>query len=85
MKKQIVKGTIEKIDMHLMPEKIVVSLRPDPYQLLFVEFRASRTKIIAPFKESQQVIISVVYEGKVSKLGKQYNNIVGRSARLVSN
>lgn len=85
MDKQIVKGTIEKIDMYVSPEKIVVHIRIDPYQLTFIEFRGSRTKIIAPFKESQQVIISYIHDGKISKIGKTYPNLVGRSARLVSN
>ena len=76
-----IKGTIESIEYRNTAghEKKVVTLVPDHRQRAFVEFRGRRMDDLAPFKENDEIQVTVTLEGKVSKnSGIQYNNLVAQ-------
>ena len=77
-----IKGTIESIEYRNTAghEKKVVTLVPDHRQRAFVEFRGRRMDDLAPFRENDEIQVSVTLEGKISKnSGIQYNNLVAQS------
>jgi hypothetical protein len=77
-----VNGIIEDITCHQSPEKIVMTIRPNKHQQLFVEFRGARTKKAVHYKKGQHVEIPIEYEGRKAKSGKPFNNIVGKSIKI---
>lgn len=74
-------GTIEHIEYRNTQghEKKVVTLAPDGRQRAFVEFRGRMMENLNPFKEEDEIEVTVVLEGKTSKAsGIQYNNLVAQ-------
>ena len=81
-----IKGTIESIEYRNTAghEKKVVTLVPDHRQRAFIEVRGRRMDDLAPFKENDEIQVSVTLEGKISKnSGIQYNNLVAQSVETV--
>lgn len=81
-----IKGTIESIEYRNTAghEKKVVTLVPDHRQRAFVEFRGRRMDDLAPFKENDEIQVTVTLEGKISKnSGIQYNNLVAQEVETV--
>lgn len=57
--------------------KKVVTLEPDHRQKAFVEFRGKNIKLLSDIKVNDEIVVSVLLEGRVSsKSGVQYNNLV---------
>lgn len=79
-----IKGTIEHIEYRDTAghKKKVVTLVPDHRQRAFVEFRGFMMDELAPYKENDEIQVSVVLEGKISKnSGIQYNNLVAKEVK----
>lgn len=76
-----VNGTIEDIECFQAPEKVVLTIRPSQHQVLYIEFRGSRTKKAIAYSKGEHVEIPITYEGRRSKTGTSYNNIVGKSIK----
>jgi hypothetical protein len=77
-------GTIETIEYKNTAghEKKVVTLVPDSRQRAFIEFRGRRMEDLAPFRENDDIEVTVTLEGKISKSsGIQYNNLVAQEVK----
>lgn len=77
-----ISGTIQSIEYRAVcgHEKKVVTLAPDHRQRAFIEFRGRRMDDLAPFKENDEIEVTVILEGKISKnSGIQYNNMVAQN------
>lgn len=58
-------------------QKKTVTLRPDHRQKAFVEFRGKNIKLIKDIKVNDEIVVSVLFEGRTSqKSGVHYNNLV---------
>lgn len=81
----ILSGKIEKIEdasLHPHDKKVVTVVNIK--NKIFVEFRGpSMLKMLEPYSENDNVIIDFNVEGKISKLGVKYNNIVARTIQKV--
>lgn len=79
-------GNIESIEYRNTAghEKKVVTIIPDHRQRAFVEFRGRKMDDLHGLKENDEIQVSVMLEGKVSKnSGIQYNNLVAQSVTSV--
>jgi len=90
-------GSIEKISLHNNNgnDKVVIHLNILGHvpramanyvsNTLFVEFQGSNIKKTKNFREGDEVCIGCYHNGKVSKLGRLYNNIVGYRIKPINN
>ncbi|RYJ44565.1 MULTISPECIES: hypothetical protein [Flavobacterium] len=79
-------GNIESIEYRNTAghEKKVVTIIPDHRQRAFVEFRGRKMDDLHGLKENDEIQVSVMLEGKISKnSGIQYNNLVAQSVAPV--
>ena len=79
-------GNIENIEYRNTAghEKKVVTIIPDHRQRAFVEFRGRKMDDLHGLKENDEIQVSVMLEGKISKnSGIQYNNLVAQSVAPV--
>lgn len=65
-------------------DKKVVTLNMGK-EVLFVEFQGKNITLIEDYHQGDDVTVYVKFNGKVSGLGRKYNNIIGRRIRLNSN
>lgn len=72
-------GIIEKIETQNNngSDKKVVTLKLESSDKAFVEFQGNRSSLLDDFSESHKVQINIKFKGKVSNLGRRYNNIIG--------
>lgn len=66
-------------------DKVVLSCKNQKNKLLFIEFQGKNVKKVEPFIEGQIVNISFSFNGKISSLGRRYNNIIGHSIKPKQN
>ncbi|KGO78665.1 MULTISPECIES: hypothetical protein [Flavobacterium] len=79
-------GNIENIEYRNTAghEKKVVTIVPDHRQRAFVEFRGRKMDDLHGLKENDEIQVSVMLEGKISKnSGIQYNNLVAQEIRAI--
>lgn len=79
-------GNIEHIEYRNTAghEKKVVTIVPDHRQRAFVEFRGRKMDDLHGLKENDEIQVSVMLEGKISKnSGIQYNNLVAQEIRAI--
>ncbi|QEE50135.1 hypothetical protein FUA48_11245 [Flavobacterium alkalisoli] len=79
-------GNIESIEYRNTAghEKKVVTIIPDHRQRAFVEFRGRKMDDLHGLKENDEIQVSVMLEGKISKnSGIQYNNFVAQNVMQV--
>lgn len=50
-------------------------------EVLFVEFQGKNITLLDDYQSGDDVIINARFNGKVSGLGRKYNNIIGRRIR----
>lgn len=59
--------------------KKVLTLITHKTHVLFVEFQGKHMQKLEGVAQGDKVAITVYFNGKVSHLGRRYNNIIGRS------
>lgn len=74
-------GTIENVSHCTIHEKVTVSLIPGKHERVYIDFKGKRTAEAVEFKKGDQVSIKIKMDGRKSKIGKEYNNIEGRSIK----
>jgi hypothetical protein len=81
------RGTIKAIDFENNNgnDKKVVHLEISSHQILFIEFQGQSTELVKPIHLGKKVEIKILYRGKVSKIGRKYNNIIGKSINTIEN
>lgn len=77
--------TIEPVQSSPGQSKDVVTIVSNDNQKAFIEFRSPQMMaVLKSFKENDQVIISVKFDGKIAKTtGVRFNNIVATSIQKV--
>lgn len=78
-------GTIEEIvqENNNGHDKLVVTLQAGRNNKVFIEFQGKYRKLLDGYSEGQRVEIRVRFNGKVSKLGRRYNNIIAKSIQHI--
>lgn len=80
-----IEGKIEKIateKTHLR-EKKVVTLKMGTCNTVFVEFQGKSISWLDSYNEGDRVQMRIRFNGKVSSLGRKYNNIIAKSIKTV--
>ena len=74
-------GTIQTItqENNNGKDKKIVTLNAGRNNILFIEFQGKMMNVLENFRENQQVKIRLRFNGKISKLGRRYNNLIGKS------
>lgn len=76
-------GIIKMIDIENNNgnDKVVLTLSPQTSkgleQIMFIEFQGKYSRRTLDVKVSDLVQVSVLFNGKISALGRRYNNIIG--------
>lgn len=80
-----ISGTIEKIitESNNGRDKKVVTLQAGRNNILFVEFQGKMMDKLKPFEDGDRVEIRLRFNGKTSKLGRNYNNLIGKSIKII--
>jgi len=60
-------------------EKKVITLATGKDNVLFVEFQGRNRGLVKDVSTGDRVRIKIRFNGKVSNLGRRYNNIIGKS------
>ena len=78
-----IEGTIDDIttENNNGSEKKVITLKAGRSNTLFVEFQGNKVNLLDGFIKGDRVIIKPRYNGKVSKIGRKYNNIIGKTIK----
>lgn len=76
-----IEGTIVEIanENNNGRDKKVMTLNAGRNNILFIEFQGRMTEEADKFKADQHVKIRIRFNGKVSKLGRRYNNLIAKS------
>lgn len=74
-----VTGIIENIETQNNngSDKKVVTLKLGSSDTVFIEFQGNKSSILDDFSEGHKVQIKIKFIGKVSRLDRRYNNIIG--------
>lgn len=80
-------GIIQSIDTEDNNGKIkkVVTLKAGNSNLLFIEFQGKTQQYLSKYKTNDKVLIDFRYNGKQSKLGRKYNNIIAKNIKRYAN
>lgn len=65
-------------------DKKVITVSTADDQVLFVEFQGKARKLVREIIPQDKVRIRFKFNGKVSKIGRKYNNIIGKSIKILS-
>ncbi len=50
---------------------------------VFIDFRGIEQLLLEDFKQNDLVAVSFKFDGKTSKIGKNYNNLIGTSIKKI--
>lgn len=80
-----IKGKIEKIttEHNYGKQKKVITLQMGRHNTVFVEFQGNMISWLDSYSEGDQVSVRVRFNGKVSNLGRKYNNIIAKSIKTI--
>lgn len=65
-------------------DKKVIEVHAGRNNVVFVEFQGKMMNKVNEFSNGDKVNIKFRFNGKVSKLGRRYNNIIGKSITLLN-
>lgn len=60
-------------------EKKVIDFHLDTNECIFVEFQSKGVRLLNHIEEEDRVKIRFIFNGKKSKIGAKYNNIIGKA------
>lgn len=63
--------------------KKVLTLALGKRGLMFIEFQGRSRCEVDGLKCGQKVSVKIVFNGKTSRLGRRYNNIIGKSIKQI--
>ena len=80
-----VRGTIQSVEAENNNgrEKKVVTLAMGRSDKIFIEFQGRAGELVSSSMIDKNVSVRIVFNGKVSKLGRRYNNILGKSIKTL--
>lgn len=80
-----IEGKIDKITTELNngKEKKVITLKMGRHNTVFVEFQGRMMEWLDSYHEGDRVQMRIRFNGKVSSLGRKYNNIIAKSIKTV--
>lgn len=78
-----IEGTIEAIvtENNNGKDKKVLTIQSGRNNTIYVEFQGKMMHTLNGYSEGQRVEVRVRFNGKTSKLGRRYNNIIGKSIK----
>lgn len=83
-------GMVQKIEVENNNgnEKVVITLSPKNKRgfggMLFIEFQGSNIDKTNGVKVFDNIIVDVVFKGKISYNGNRFNNIIGKSIKSIN-
>lgn len=80
-----VTGTIETIELENNngQNKKIITLQAGRNNKLFIEFQGKMIYELDTYSVGNKVSIRVRFNGKISKLKRKYNNIIGKSIKSI--
>lgn len=72
-----------KKESHLDREKKILELDLNEREKLYVEFQSKIVERIDHINVNDKVLLRFWFNGKKSKLGKFYNNLIGKSIKKI--
>lgn len=80
-----IKGTVEAIEKENNNghDKKILTVKVGRNNVVFVEFQGNKINILNNISAGQKVVIKFRFNGKISKMGRRYNNIIGKSIKTI--
>lgn len=80
-----IEGTIETIETEHNhgKKKKVITLQMGRHNTVFVEFQGKMMDWLDSYSEGDRVSMRIRFNGKVSSLGRKYNNIIAKSIKTI--